>query len=384
MSIEARREYRERIFKRYRNSNRYEKKLILDEFCEVCGYSRKYAIRLLTGKSVPRSQRPGPRRKYGDDVVWHLTTLWKLMNEICSKNMRAAIPLWLPFYDDPSCTKEIRALLLKVSPATIDRLLKPSRTKNALRGLSATKRSWLKNKIPIELLHSAILEPGFIEADTVAHCGTSLQGEFVYSLTMTDLYSGWTENRACLGKHQNAVLSQIRSIERTLPFPMKGFACDNGTEFLNEDVYRYFKSRQKTPIHFVRRRPYKKNDAAHVEQKNFTHVRQIFGYERLEDAAFVMIMNEIYQAYWNPILNYFTPTLKLVQKTREGSRIKKTYAVPQTPADRLIESPAVSQSLKCRLIEHRKHLNPIRLKQELEKKLKTFYQLVEVNKRRVA
>jgi hypothetical protein len=384
MSIEAKREYLTSIRKRYRNSRRAEKSLILNEFCAVCRYSRKYAIRVLNGRTEPRSQKPGPRPKYGSEFIQQLRALWQLMNRMCSKNMKVALPLWLPYYDAQECTEVIRQQLTSVSPATIDRLLQPYRKDSRIRGLSATRRSWVKNKIPIELLHGAVREPGFIEADTVAHCGTSLRGEFAYSLTMTDLYSGWTENRTCLGKHQNAVLSQIRSIERTLPFALKGFACDNGTEFLNEDVYRYFTQRQKQAIHFVRRRPYKKNDAAHVEQKNFTHVRQLFGYERIEDLKLIELMNEIYLCYWNPLLNYFTPTLKLEQKTREGAKIKKKYEKPKTPAQRLIDSPVTGTRLKGKLIEHRAHLNPIRLKQELDKKLKIFFQLVEIAKRRVA
>jgi hypothetical protein len=385
MSIEARREYLTSIRRRYRNCRRSEKKVILDEFCSVCEYSRKYAIRLLNGRVTPRSQKPGRKPKYGDtELQRHLRALWKLMNRLCSKNMKAALPLWLPYYDEPGCTPEIRARLLQMSPATIDRWLRPYRGDASLRGLTTTRRSWIKNKIPIELLHGAVLEPGFIEADTVGHCGTSTHGEYVHSLTMTDLYSSWTENRACLGKGQDAVLAQIRSIERSLPFVLKGFACDNGTEFLNEEVYRYFKHRQKQEIRFVRRRPYKKNDAAHVEQKNFTHVRQLFGYERLEDGDLVGLMNEIYQAYWNPLLNYFTPSLKLVEKTRIGAQVRKRYEPPQTPAQRLIDSPVVAQGIKARLIEHRSLLNPILLKQELEKKLKIFFQLVEIAKRRVA
>lgn len=384
MSIEARREYLTSIRKRYRNSRRWEKQRILDEFCEVCGYSRKYAIRILNGRVEPRSQKPGRKAEYGQEFVAELKALWRLMNRMCSKNMRAALPLWLPYYDDEACTPEIREQLLRVSPATIDRLLRPYRGDSGLRGLTTTRRSWIKNKIPIELLQGAVLEPGFIEADTVGHCGTSTHGEYVCSLTMTDLYSGWTENRACLGKGQDAVLSQIRSIERTLPFALRGFACDNGTEFLNEEVYRYLKQREKRPIHFVRRRPYKKNDAAHVEQKNYTHVRQLFGYERLQDPELVKLMNEIYLAYWNPLLNYFTPSLKLLEKTRVGAKIKKKYEAPLTPAQRLIDSPVVGTGIKGRLIEHRSHLNPISLKRELDKKLKIFFQLVEITKRRVA
>jgi hypothetical protein len=381
---EGRKEYLERIRKRYRDSDRFGKKLILDEMCATWEYSRKYAIRVLNGIQSPSEGKAGRKRKYSDTFVTHLKVLWLLMNQLCSKNMKAALPLWLPFYKDPSCTDDIRKQLLEVSAASMDRMLKPYRHEAGLHGLSTTRSSWVKNKIPIELLHAQVIQPGYIEADTVAHCGDCIAGEYAHSLTMTDLYSGWTENRACLGKQANAVLSQIRSIERSLPFPMLGLACDNGTEFLNEDLYHYLTQRAQKPIHFVRRRPYKKNDAAHVEQKNFTHVRQLFGYERIEDPAIIALMNEIYCGYWNPLLNYFTPTLKLEEKTRIGAKIKKKYSKPQTPVQRLLDSDLVNPAIKRMLIERRNMLNPVQLKQALEKKLKIFFQLVEIERKQAA
>ena len=388
MSIEARRQYLSAIQLRYQNARKFEKTRILDEFCQVCGYSRKYAIRVLQGRLKPRlSSRPGPSPLYGPALVRHLVILWEAMNRICSKKMKSALPLWLPYYRAPDFTAEIRELLLKISPATIDRHLAPHR-RSSLRGISTTqprKMTWIKSQIPIELLHARVTEPGFIEADTVAHCGDSVAGTFASSLTMTDLQSGWTENRACLGKDSLAVLQQIQCIERSLPFPMQGFACDNGTEFLNESLLRHFQERNTRPVKFVRRRPYKKNDAAHVEQKNWTHVRQLFGYERIEDPDLVAMMNEIYRWYWNPLLNYFTPTMKLAEKTRVGAKLIKRYEkTPRTPYDRLMANPALSGLLKQPLHERRSLLNPFKLKQELDRKLKIFFQLVEIYKRRVA
>lgn len=379
MTIEMRRVYLETIRLRYRKSTKKEKIRILDEFCAVCGYERKYAIRILWSHVEPRTRRPGPKRTYSHAVIPHLIFLWIAMNKCCSKKLKAAIPLWLPYYKE-ALDSETRQLLLKMSPATIDRRLREYRDNaDSVGGVSTTRSSWVKSKIPIKLLDHNIQEPGFMESDTVAHCGNSLSGEFINTLTATDLYSGWTENRAVLTKTSAHIVRQVNSIESRLPFALKGFASDNGSEFLNQDLHRYFHAREN-PVEFVRRRPYKKNDNAHVEQKNFTHVRSIFGYERLEDAELVTKMNEIYQAYWNPLWNYFTPCLKLKSKTRIGGRVKKVYDTPKTPAQRLIECPHLPTPQIAYLKEQLRGRNPFWLKQQLDKKLKEFHELVEKKK----
>ncbi len=379
MTTEMRRIYLEKVRERYRKSTKKQKSLILNEFCAVCGYERKYAVRILWGHVEPRSRRPGPKRVYSHKVIPHLIYFWVAMNRCCSKKMKAALPLWLPFYRE-AIDLETKELLLKMSSATIDRRLKDYREKaDQLGGISATKSSWVKSKIPIKLLDHKVIEPGFMESDTVAHCGNSLSGEFINTLTVTDLFSGWTENRAMLTKTSEQVVKQVNSIESRLPFRMLGFASDNGSEFLNHDLHFYLRKRDK-PVEFVRRRPYKKNDNAHVEQKNFTHVRSLFGYDRYEDPELVQMMNEIYQAYWNPLWNYFTPCLKLQSKIRIGGRIKKKYDVPKTPAQRLIDHPRLPSPQVSYLKEQLRGRNPFWLKQQLDKKLKEFFELVEKKK----
>jgi hypothetical protein len=377
MPIQLRRVYLDTIRERYKNAPKKLKKLILDEFCTNCGYSRKYAIRILGGRVTPRMKKPGPKPIYDNTVIFHLHELWISMNQICSKNMKAALPLWLPFYG--KADERVRKLLLNVSPATIDRLLKPFKA-GKVRGLSTTRPSLIKNRIPIALLDSEITQPGYVEADTVAHCGTSMHGQYVNSLTITDLMSGWTENRAVWSKEAEYIVNLVKDIEKDLPFNLLGFACDNGTEFLNHELHDYLVKRE-APITFVRRRPYKKNDAAHVEQKNFTHVRQLFGYERLEAPPFVRIMNETYRTIWNPLLNFFTPNLKLIKKERVGSKIKKTYDKPKTPYQRLLDSNQLSTKQKADLREKMKTKNPFYLKEQLETRLKVFKQLLDEEKR---
>lgn len=365
--------YLEGIRLRYRNSTKKSKGAILDEFCRVCNLTRKHAIKILNGKLNPRTKRPGPKSKYQrEDVLKALKELWSFMNQMCSKKMVVAFGDWLPFYE---CKDEVKRLLLEMSASTVDRLLRVHRSP-LQRGLSATRPSLIKNRIPLKLLDGEVLMPGYMEADTVAHCGNSLAGEFGNSLTITDLYSGWTENRALWTKTGEKVVAQFKDVEDRLPFNLIGVATDNGTEFLNEDLLSYLTKRD-APVNMVRRRPYKKNDNAHVEQKNWTHVRQLFGYDRVDDPILVPMMNEIYRAYWNPLQNYFTPVLKLKTKERIGGRVKKIYDEPKSPFKRLLESSYVPEEEKIRLKDTFHTKNPIYLKKEMDKKLKEFFKLVD-------
>ncbi len=373
MPIELRRAYLIEIRLRYQKSTKKKKGLILDEFCEVSKLSRKHAIKILNGKLNPRIKKPGPKSKYQrDDVIFALKELWELMNKMCSKKMRVAFMDWLPYY---KASEGVKVLLLSMSPSTIDRLLKPYRSP-LKKGLSSTKANAIKNRIPLKLLDGDITIPGYIEGDTVAHCGNSLSGEFANTLTLTDLASGWTENRVLWTKIALQVMAKLKEVESRLPFPIIGFASDNGTEFLNEELEDYFKNRA-APVNMVRRRPYKKNDNAHVEQKNWTHVRQLFGYDRIEDVELIPLMNEIYQAYWNPLQNFFTPVLKLSSKERIGGRVKKKYDEPKTPYKRLIESTYVELESKEKLRNQFYTKNPIFLKKQLDDKLNEFFKRLD-------
>lgn len=362
---------------RYLKASRRQKTLILDEFCATTELSRKHAIRLLNGEIKSHRGHPGPKYKYGPDVRIHVVKLWEAMGRLCSKKMVEAIKLWLPYYEGIS--DETRYLLTQISSSTIDRILAGHR-ELVRRGHSTTQPSLIKNKIPVKLLDGGITEPGFVEADTVAHCGTTMAGEFVNSLTVTDLLSAWTEVRAVWGKRSEAVLGAVKAIEDTLPFRIRGFASDNGNEFLNNDLFTYFNNRQEK-VHFVRRRPYKKNDNAHVEQKNWTHVRQLLGYDRLDQQWDVDYLNDVYVNYWLPLWNFFTPVMKLKSKTRIGGRIVKEYDEPQTPFARLINSPYLSQEDKQTLLARREHLNPFRLREELDRKLKWYFRIVDIRKK---
>lgn len=280
MSRKSKHEYLVSIWGRYQRVGRPFKSKILDEFCAVCGYSRKYAIALLNRQPRARRHKPGPKRKYDAAVLEPLKAIWLLSEQMCSKRLKVALPIWLPFYEQAHGPPEpaTRKKLLRISPASMDRLLKKARARYPRKGLSGTRSGpeALKRRIPIRTDNWDLDQPGFWEADSVAHCGDSMAGEFAWSLTFTDLFSQWTENRAVWNKSAVEVVDRARDVEQKLPFALKGFDVDNGSEFLTWHLWRYFLDRP-APVDLRRRRPHKKNDQAHVEQKNFTHVRQLLG-----------------------------------------------------------------------------------------------------------
>jgi hypothetical protein len=298
------------------------------------------------------------------------------MRKMCSKRMKAAIPLWISYYNSESLTEDIRVKLKGISPSSIDRLVRPYKAEFR-KGLSATKAgAFLKSQIPIELIDKNVDRPGYVEADTMAHCGSSLSGVFANTLTITDLLSGWTGNRCALGKEAADILDKIKEIRSDLPFKMVGFACDNGSEFINHALVGYMEKNKEGKVKFVRRRPYKKNDAAHVEQKNDATVRQLIGYSRIESREIVTLLNEIYRDYWNPYLNFFCPAMKLKQKIRIGGKLRKIYDEPKTPYDRLMNHQAMTDLQKESLRTRMEGLDPLRLGQGLEKKLEQLFKLL--------
>lgn len=267
--------------------------------------------------------------------------------------------------------------MLTVSAATLDRLLKPIRALHP-KGLSGTKPgTLLKTQIPIRTEHWDITRPGFVEADTVAHCGNSLAGNFVWSLTMTDILTGWTECRATWNKGSVGVIRQVQEIEKALPFPLLGFDCDNGSEFLNHPLLRYFTDHPNKPS-FTRSRPYHKNDNAHVEQKNWSQVRQLFGYDRFDNPCLVDLMNDLYASEWSLLQNFFCPTLKLKEKCRDGSRYRKSYHPPQMPYTRILACDSIPEEQKQRLRQTADSINPFDLKRRIEAKLKHIFQFISV------
>jgi len=323
----------------------------------------------------PQSQLPSSKSKRGRKKKYHLLeliaflkTLWIASNLACGKRLKAMISNWLPHSPQP-LPEEIKSLLATISASTIDRLLKPQRAKHQKSGLSTTKPgSILKHQIPIKTNQWDEKKPGFLEADTVAHCGTSTAGMFVFTVNCVDIATGWTEQRAVWGKGERGVLAAIQSIEQALPFPLLGFDCDNGSEFLNWHLQHYLTQRQR-PVDYTRSRPYHKNDNAHVEEKNWTHIRQYLGYGRFDRQELTQQLNDLYTSEWRLLLNFFLPSMKLKEKSRQGSKIVKKHDRPQTPLQRVLDSAHVDESTKQRLREQFQALNPFQLKEQILEKI---------------
>jgi hypothetical protein len=298
---------------------------------------------------------------------------------MCSKLLKAAMPEWLPFFESHygELDRDTREKLLQVSPATIDRILKLTKSKVS-KGKSGTKPGkMLRNEIPIRTNFWDVEIPGFVEADTVAHCGGSLEGEFVWSLTLTDICTTWTESRAVWAKGSTGVVEQIQDIESFLPFVLHGFDCDNGSEFLNWHLVRYFADNhaKKRLFSMTRSRPNQKNDNAHVEQKNYTHPRQLLGYQRLEFQQLLPLINDLYRNDFSLFKNHFCPSFKLDKKVLVITRHRRIYGDPITPYQRVLQSDAVSDDKKKELIEIHKKLDPIKLKHKIERKLRKIFNL---------
>lgn len=375
---EPRDEHIKRIRERYQGADKRKKTVILSEFCLTWNLDRKYAVKLLNGKRGGPGKKAGRKPRYDERLVRHLTVLWDSMERINPKRMKAAIPLWLPFYRDPEFDPNLKSQLLKMSATTIERFL--NRGRKIIKGLSLTRRSkFFRYKIPLTNTAERIVNAGHVAADTVAHCGDDMSGTFAWSLTVTDRLTGWTENRAAMSKQAKELQKALVSIESTTPFRFKSIQTDCGTEFLNYAIMRYFHNRT-APVLMSRSRPYQKNDNAHVEQKNFTHVRECFGYERIEELGLIDHMNEIYRDYWNPLHNFFLPQMQLTSKERFGSRIRKKYDFPKTPFARLKLAPNVSEEEKAKAELRMKSLNPFHLKQGLEQKLDLFFKLLKQGK----
>lgn len=382
MSQNEKKAYYYAIKDRYFKASKKEKSIILNEFCIVCGYNKKYAIRLLNKKEqkLKISKSPGRKPLYSSpELITVLKNIWTAADYLCSKRLKSAIPLWIPFYESAFSliSDDIKKQLFKISPASLDRILKPSRL-NVRKGLSGTKPgTLLKNQIPVRTDNWDIKKPGFMEADTVAHCGNSLSGDFIWSLTMTDIHTGWTENRAVWNKGAEGVLNQIKDIENNLPFDLLGFDCDNGSEFLNHHLYRYFTENNKKTA-FTRSRPNKKNDNAYVEQKNWTQVRNLLGYDRLDDISILDAVNDLYSNEWSFYNNYFRPSLKLIEKIKINSKYTKKYDIPKTPYERVMNSDDISKEKKEKLKLIFNKLNPFELKKSIDSQLKAIFINIKV------
>ena len=361
--------------RRYQRAGKKEKSKILDEFIELTGYHRVHAravLRRPPGRAKPtrrtRRRAVTSQKHYDQRVLEVLRRIWLILDFICGKRLVAIMPeilKRLEYFGELKVDKETREKLLRISAATIDRLLSGERRKYQLRGRARTRPgALLKKQIPLRTFSEWNEQrPGFVEIDLVSHDGGMAAGEHLYTLDMTDVYSGWTEVQAIQNKAQVWVFAALKELRAQMPFALQGIDSDNGSEFINENLLEYC---QGEGITFTRSRPYRKNDNCFVEQKNYTMVRRQLGYQRLMGPEQLAMVNELYR-HLRLYANYFQPVMKLKSKERNGSQVKKTYHPAQTPYQRLHSSPHLSAASKHRLTREYVHLNPAELKRKIER-----------------
>ena len=369
MSFQARRELLGRVGVRYRAASGAHKAHMLDEFVASTGYARKYAIRLLGQPGVPlvRSITRPRAPHYGAEVQEAVRLAGLAANHVCAKRLVPFLPdliASLERHGHLSLSENVRAQVLSVSPATVERLLRPVRRHDQARGLSTTKAgSLLKHQVPVRTFAEwDDVRPGFVEADLVAHCGGNASGAFLYTLVLTDVATGWTECVALLHRSQDAVTHGLDQVRRLLPMPLLGMDTDNGSEFINQHVMTYC-ARDK--ITFTRSRAYTKNDQCFVEQKNGSIVRQLVGYDRFEGERAYRQLAELYRAV-RLYVNGFQPSMKLRTKQRTGSHVRRTYDRAQTPLQRLLASGVVAVGGAERLTRIFAALDPVLLLRQME------------------
>jgi hypothetical protein len=372
-----------RLRAKYRLASLKKRTKILDEISDLTGIHRKALIRMLNRNPGKKKQHRGLKPKYQyNEILYVLKTIWLASDQMCSKKLKVAIPQWLPYYEleNGAIDEFLRLQLSSISSSTIDRILKKTKVKTKRKGFCGTKPGKiLKNQIPIKMHHWDDNFPGFLEADTVAHCGNHMDGNFVWSITLTDIHTTWTENRAVWNKGASGVVKRIKEVEAILPFKIRGFDCDNGSEFLNYHLIRYFSDRPKElMVQFTRSRPYHKNDNAYVEQKNWSHVRQLLGYDRLENPILVKLINDLYSNDWSLYQNHFIPTMKCIKKEKINSKYRKRFDRPKTPYERVLVCKEISSEIKTKLQQIHQQLNPFELKRQIEKKLQQIFKYVKV------
>jgi len=373
------REYARAIQDRYRQSNKEGKTKILDEFTKTTGLHRKAAIRLLNKDTLLKSrEKRGRPRKYGQEAVEALKTVWEAEDRLCSKRLHpflGGLVKILKKNGEIKVTGVVEKQLHQISPSTIDRILRPLRQKNGRHHFSTTRPgSLLKSAIPIRTFADWQDDrPGFLEVDLVAHCGESTDGFYLNTLTAVDIATGWTERSGVWGKGQHRVAAAIHVLRPRLPFPILGLDSDNGSEFINQHLLQYCK---REHITFTRSRPYKKNDGCHVEQKNGDQVRRIIGYRRYNSKEALVMLNRIYSLL-RLYTNFFQPSMKLISKRRNGAQVYKTYDEAQTPCYRLLKSGILSAREKRELMDTFQSLNPVKLLRQINDNLKLLWEMAE-------
>lgn len=367
----------------YRNlTSKTERARFLSSIGPLLNMNRKSLIRALNRQeSNDRRRGAGRPRKYTDIDLAQLKILWSQMGFPCGKRMQASLPEWLPFF---SCADQVKGSLLKMSAATIDRNLEAARLASARKRNVGTvpAKYKIKQTIPLRDPKYRPTVPGEVETDTVVHCGDYIWGQFANTVTATDLLSGWTTARSINGKDAEKTITALKSVETKLPFDLLALYFDNGMEFINYRMVQEFQMREKKPVKTERGRKGKSNDQCHVEQKNNHFVRQLFGYQRIETQEIVDMMNDLYENEWTLLYNYFMPQMKLIEKDRIGSKIKRKYDKPKTPYQRLMECEAFSEEKKKELRKIKEGLNPFELQKAVQSKVHAINEAIKAHEKK--
>jgi transposase InsO family protein len=370
-------EYLRVMYERYGKAQRKARGGLLDEFCVTTGYNRKYAIRLLNGPA-PENKRPrrirGRKARYGKAAMAVLAAVWEAAGYPWSVRLKALLPNWMPWIRQRYRIRpEVEKQLLAMSARQMDRRLQSRKREQKRKIYGRTKPgTLLKHHIPIKTDSWDVKGPGFAEIDLVSHSGNSADGEFAHTLNLTDIHSGWTESQAVLGKSEIAVQQALDAIQAGLPFRLLGLDSDNGSEFINWHLKRWCDQKQ---IQLTRGRPYKKDDNAHIEQKNWTHVRKLLGWDRYDSEAAVAAINAVYRQELRVWMNLYLPSVKLKKKVRVGSKLRRVYSPAQTPLERLLASGQADGRRVAGFKRLLATLNPFDLAERINRKLESVYQL---------
>ena len=381
MDMHSRKELTYTVAPRYKKAKKKEKSVILHEFCENTGYERKYAIKKLRyawDHPDTRKQKKQIRRKPSKYIMIKTTLkqCWEVSDNASATRLHAMLPALVETgirYKELCMTTTQHKLMNTISAATIGRMLKHEERLRIRKINGQTKSGTLKYEIPFAIDTAAVTHPGTLEIDLVSHCGESAMGEFIHTLNSTDMITGWYEAEAIMGKGQHAVNKAMEAIDKRLPFRLAGIDSDNGTEFINGTLKRFADSRRIT---FTRSRPYQKNDNAHIEQKNFTHVRKVLGYFRFDTKEQQDMMNDLYRNELRLYINYFQASEKLIKKERMGSKVKRVYDPAKTPYQRVLNCKDIPDEIKTDLKKTYQQLNPFELKRIIDKKVDRIIQTI--------
>jgi hypothetical protein len=378
MDLRMRKALKEAMWKRYRKAPKTMKTKILDELCAVTGYHRQYAIAQLNQmedaepplQKIPRTRK----RHYSKDVLDVIEKIWEEAGYPWSVRLKVIFQLWLPWIRRRYALTSLQeSKILRIGARTIDRYLASKKRDLRKRLYGRTKPgTLLRHQIPIKCESWDEVAPGHLELDTVSHSGENASGTFAYTLNLTDIASTWVETRSALGKGEAAILEAFRQMKASLPFEVLSIDSDNGGEFINSRLYEYCRSER---IGFTRSRPYKKDDNAHIEQKNWTHVRKLIGWDRYDTPEAVQAMNELYAHELRLYMNLFQPSVKLRERVRKGSRRTRRYDPPLTALDRLLQMPNIDQTKLESLVQLRARLDPFVLSATIRRKLGRIWAL---------